>query len=174
MEGAARLPGSGHPNSGSTGQGDQSVQRVAYRAPGLIWEAAGKLLAYELDPLIAELAVIHEMRKAAKELRYSLEAFGDALEPGDSLIMSVTGLRDSSGEMHDAIVARDRARAFVDENHLRHAERDAIGAFAERQDRRAEQWRPTIGTHLAEVRGRRFRNALGRAVAGMGHIAMPP
>ncbi len=176
VKGAAWLLGSGHPHPGSAATGGRSVQRVAYRAPGLIWAAAGGVFAYELDLLAADPTLIHEMRKAAKGLRYTLEAFEDSLEPGASLIASVTALQDASGEMHDAIVARDRARAFVDATHLGRAPRDAIRAFAERQDRRAEQDRSTIATRLAVVQGRRFRDALGRPVssaAQRSHRACP-
>jgi CHAD domain-containing protein len=150
--------------------GRRSVERIAHRAPGLIWEAAGKVLAYDLDPLTADPSVIHEMRIAAKKLRYTLEAFEEALQPGPSLIASVTALQDAGGEMQDAIVARDRARAFADEDELRERQREAIRSFANLQDRRAEQCRPTVATCLARVRSRGFRDSLGRAVAGMGHI----
>jgi CHAD domain-containing protein len=149
---------------------DRTVHRIADRAPGLIWDAAGEVLSYDLDPLTADPATIHEMRITAKKLRYTLEAFKDALEPGPSLIASVTALQDAGGEMHDAIVARDRARAFADGEDLRDGQREAIRSFAQQQDRRAEQCRPRVATCLARLRSRDFRDALGRAVAGMGHV----
>jgi CHAD domain-containing protein len=170
VDGAERLLDgpTGEPHEAASRGG--TVERIADRAPGLIWGAAGKVFAYEVDPLIADPTVIHEMRITAKKLRYTLEAFEDALEPGPSLIATVTALQDAGGEMHDAIVARDRARAFADAEDLRDGQRDAIRAFAKQQDVRAEQCRPTVATCLARVRSRDFRDALGRAVAGMGHI----
>jgi len=120
--------------------------------------------------MTADPAVIHEMRIAAKKLRYTLEAFEEALEPGRSLIATVTALQDAGGEMHDAIVARDRARTFADEEDLRDRQRNAVKAFAELQGRRAEDCRSTVAAGFERIRGRRFRDALGRAVAGMGHI----
>ena len=164
VDGAEDLLGKGTAPSGPV------VERIAHRAPGLIWEAAGKVLAYELDPMTAEPAAVHELRIAAKKLRYTLEAFEKALEPGASLITSVTALQDAGGKMHDAIVARDRARAFADGESLNESERNAIRAFARQQDRQAEECRPTVASCLAVVRSRGFRDALGRAVAGMGHI----
>jgi CHAD domain-containing protein len=152
------------------GRGSALVERIAHRAPALIWEAAGKVLAYELDALTADPSAIHEMRIAAKKLRYTLEAFEEAIEPGSALIEEVTTLQDAGGEMHDAIVARDRARTTLDSVNLRRSERIAIEAFARLQDRRAEARRPDVARSLAAIRSRRFRDALGRAVAGMGHI----
>ena len=79
------------------------------------------------------------MRVAAKKLRYTLEAFQDALEPGAMLIQEVTALQDAGGELHDAIVARDRARETTKAaDDFAKAEQAAIEAFAEAQDRRAE------------------------------------
>ena len=49
---------------------------------------------------------VHQVRIATKKLRYTLEAFEDALAPGPSLITTVTALQDAGGEMHDAIAAR--------------------------------------------------------------------
>jgi CHAD domain-containing protein len=147
------------------------VHRVADRAPSLIWESFGQVLAYDLDPATADPAVIHEMRIAAKKLRYTLEAFEDALQPGTTLIEKATALQDAGGEMHDAIVARDRASSTIDLADLRRPERAAVEAFAATQDRRAEACRPVVARCLATIRSRAFRQAIGRAVAGMGHVS---
>lgn len=153
-----------------SGDGDQQV-RVAHRAPTLIWASFGEVLAYEIEPLTADPAAIHEMRIAAKKLRYTLEAFQDALEPGATLIQEVTALQDAGGEMHDAIVARDRARERTGGGDLGKAERAAIVAFAEAQDHRAEGCRPITARHLTAVRSRPFRDSLARALGRMGHVA---
>ena len=108
------------------------------------------------------------MRIAAKKLRYTLEAFEDALEPGAKLVTEVTALQDAAGEMHDAIVAADRGRSTIDAIDVRGRERTAVTAFARAQDRRAETRRPVIARCLASVRGRPFRESLGRAIAGIG------
>jgi len=162
------------PASHGTGAGDRierdEVERIATRGPGLMWSAFGRVLAFELDPATADPAVIHRMRIAAKKLRYTLEAFADALEPGATLIQEVTALQDAAGEMHDAIVAADRAGSDVKPRDLSAEEQSAIEAFAEAQRRRAEGLRPQIRTRLRTVRGRAFREALGRAVARMGHV----
>jgi CHAD domain-containing protein len=146
------------------------VHRIAHRAPALIWAAFGELLAHEADPLTADPTAIHEQRKIAKQLRYTLEAFEDALQPAAVLIEQVTALQDAGGDMHDAIVARDRARSAIETLDLRGREAAALEAFAKRQDRRADELRSKIARRLVTVRSRPFREALGRTVAGMGYV----
>jgi CHAD domain-containing protein len=138
----------------------------------LIWGAYGALLAFEIDPNTADPAVIHETRIAAKKLRYTLEAFEDALEPGARLIAEVTAVHDAGGEMHDAIVARDRSRSMLRERTVSGSQRAAVEAFAESRDRRAAACRPVVARSLATVRSRRFREALARAAASMGHVTI--
>jgi CHAD domain-containing protein len=146
------------------------VRRIAHRAPALIWAAFGELVAHEVNPMTSDPTAVHEQRKAAKQLRYTLEAFEDALQPGAVLIEQVTALQDAGGDMHDAIVGRDRARSTIDALRLNGREAAEIEAFARAQHRRAEELRPTVARCLAAVRSRTFRASLGRAVAGMGHI----
>ncbi len=150
---------------------DNQPGTIAARAPALIWEQFGELVAHDIDPAAADPDRIHEVRIAAKKLRYTLEAFEDALRPGTILIAQVTALQDAAGEMHDAIVARERARAILGQGHLRRRERSAIDEFATAQGQRAQGLRPAIARTLRTIRSRGFRNRLGRAVAGMGHIA---
>ena len=165
LAGAERLGKTADGGADGSGDGPEQQLRVAHRAPTLIWASFGEVLAYEIDPLTTDPASIHEMRIAAKKLRYTLEAFQDALEPGAMLIQEVTALQD-------AIVARDRARETTKAaDDLAKAEQAAIEAFAEAQDRRAESCRPTTARHLTTVRSRAFRESLARAIAGMGHVA---
>jgi len=149
--------------SGRTG----AVDRVGTRAPGLIWEAFGRVLAYEIEPATADPAAIHRMRIAAKKLRYTLEAFEAALPGAAGLIEQVTELQDAAGEMHDAIVAADRARSTIDLDALTDGQRAAIRAFADAQRRRAEGLRRSVGQKLRTVQGRAFRDALAKLVAEM-------
>ena len=150
--------------------GSEPVERISTRAPGVIWDAFGTLLSFDIAVRDADPAAIHRMRIAAKKLRYALEGFQDALEPGAALVAQVTALQDAAGEMHDAVVAADRARSTVRRAGLRRSRRAAIDAFADAQERRAEQLRPAIARHLAAVRSREFRASVSRAVAAMGHV----
>jgi CHAD domain-containing protein len=158
-------------DNGDTRDGHSPTARISGRAPALIWAAFGEVLAFEIDPNTAEPAVIHEMRIAAKKLRYTLEAFEEALEPGATLIEQVTAVHDAGGEMHDAIVARDRARDTIANEKLSDREEAAADGFAKSQDRRAESLRPIVARSLSTVRSRGFRLSLGRAVAAMGHVS---
>src|SRR5262245_13422529 len=146
------------------------TDRVATQAPALIWDVFGVVLSHELDPRTADPTSIHQLRKAAKKLRYTLEAFEDALEPGATLIDEVTALQDAAGSMHDGIVAADRARMTVRDADVTRRERRAIHAFAEARLQRSERLRPDIAKRLRTIRSRAFRTSLGRAVAGMGHV----
>lgn len=147
------------------------IDRIATKAPGLIWASFGAVLAYRIDPKTADPADIHRLRIAAKKLRYTLEAFEDALEPGKRLIDDVTALQDAAGSMHDAIVAADRAHSTVKRDTLTEPQRRAVDAFAEARRQEAEQLRPTIARRLRTVRSRSFRESLGHATAGVGHVS---
>jgi CHAD domain-containing protein len=150
---------------------DDGEARVVTRAPGRIWDAFGAVLAHDVDPDTADPAAIHQLRIAAKKLRYTLEAFQDALEPSAGLIEQVTELQDAAGSMHDGIVAAERARATAEPLKLTKPQREAIDTYADGQLHDAERLRPAIARSLQAVRSRRFRESLGRSVAGMGHVA---
>ena len=155
--------------NGDPGAGAET-ERVATQAPGRIWDAFGAVLAYQVDPKTADPDVIHQLRIAAKKLRYTLEAFQDALDPGASLIADVTALQDAAGSMHDGIVAAQRARSTVAPLRLTKRQRAAVEAYADGQVQAAEGLRPAVARSLRRVRSRAFRESLGRAVAGMGHV----
>ena len=71
---------------------------VGHRAPAVIWGAFGDLLDHRVRPEIADPATIHRMRLAAKKLRYTLEAFEDALGGGFAQrIEQVTAVQEFRG-----------------------------------------------------------------------------
>ena len=143
---------------------DRPIVRVAYRAPALIWAALGDLLSHEVNPNTDKATVIHQLRIVAKKLRYTIEAMGDAMRGGPALIERVTALQDAAGEMHDAIVAAQRARSFLDAHDPGGDATRVIGEFADAQDRRAEGLRPTITRALEDVRSADFRQAVVRSL----------
>jgi CHAD domain-containing protein len=172
LKGTKRLLAADADSSNDGPGANVEIERVATEAPGLIWDAFGTVLGYEIDPKTADPAAIHQLRIAAKKLRYTLEAFEDALAQDANLIEDVTALQDAAGSMHDAIVAGQRARETVPPNELSKRERKAIDAYADGQARQAEQLRPTIARRLRTIRSRGFRESLGRALAGMGHVSV--
>lgn len=147
-------------------------RRVGLVAPGLIWQAYGRVLAFDLDPTTADPGAVHEMRISAKKFRYTLEAFEDALTRAGPLIEALTGVQDAAGEMHDAIVARDRAHAFMDSHKVAGRDGQAIDRFVAAQERRAGAGRRTTARSLRMIRGRTFRLSLGRAVVAMNSKAV--
>jgi CHAD domain-containing protein len=142
--------------------------RVRDRAPAKIWEALGPLLAFDLGPGAPDPLAIHRMRIAAKGLRYTLEAFEDAIG-GDvaARIAAVTALQDAAGKSHDAGVAATRAEAIVRTAHgVTPRERKAIQTYVARRRRDAR----SVGEsrrRLAAVKRRAFRNAVSRRLVVM-------
>ena len=142
------------------------MSRVADLAPAHIRAAAQVVLASEIDPLTADPTQIHELRIAAKELRYTLELFDLGSRPSAASIDEVTALQDAAGDMHDAIVAGERARTFLEsQSHLSAAERAGINRFAQIEDRRAEDLRHAVNRRLGIVRGTAFRHSVNEAIA---------
>jgi CHAD domain-containing protein len=139
---------------------------VRNRMPSQVWDAYQAVWAFGDGVPMADLATLHELRIAAKWLRYTLEFIREPLDPeATALIRPVVGLQDDLGTQHDWHVAAERARAFADATHPTGGEAkavarliDALGAGVER--RRivlARSWQPLVAT--------RYRRALGRAVA---------
>ena len=179
LERAARLAEDARSSAaGGQAPGDdkEPTQRVAHRAPSTIWKSFGEVLAYDLDARTADPDDIHQMRIAAKGLRYTLEAFEDSVGRGlKTLIEEVTALQDAAGEMHDAIVAAQRARELIERDGLQGADLEAIERFATEQDERAAALRPEIHRRFETVRSPPFRRSLGNAVVALaGKGVRPP
>ncbi len=137
-------------------------------APSRIWAAYEQVRAYEPVLRWADVETLHELRIAAKWLRYSLEFVREPLGPDvDVLVPRVTALQDHLGWLHDADVAAGRARAFLVEHAgaLSTAESAAIGRYLVSRERELERLRRTVGPAWRGVAGLAFRRRLGRAVA---------
>jgi CHAD domain-containing protein len=148
----------------------RSAAQVRARMPSKAWAAYGEVRAFE-DRLLVEggpdLGVLHQLRIAAKWLRYTLEF---AREPvGDAatlLIEPVIGLQDHLGDQHDLHVTATLAREFLrgagglSRGEATHAER-----FAADLERRAEALGGSFPRAWAGVGSTRYRARLGRAMA---------
>jgi CHAD domain-containing protein len=150
--------------------GPVQAHRVRDTAPSAIWAAYQQVRAYEPVLRWADIETLHELRIAAKWLRYSLEFVREALGPESApLIARVTALQDHLGMMHDADVAASMARAFLvaHAGDLSTQESAAIGRYLVSCEREVTRLRRSIAVPWRGVAGIGFRRGLGRVVAGL-------
>jgi CHAD domain-containing protein len=140
---------------------------VRTRAPSVTWEAYGTVRAFEAVAGEADVDTLHELRIAAKWLRYTLEFVREPLEPAATeLIRRVVVLQDHLGDIHDVHAAAALARGMAGStDDLRSASRTAIERFASAQDARVERLRRRSGPAWRGVADPEFRRSLGRALA---------
>jgi CHAD domain-containing protein len=150
--------------------GPVEPHRVRDRMPSRIWAAYENLRAYEAVMRWADVTTLHELRIAAKWLRYTLEFVREALgRDAGPLIEKVVALQDHLGWLHDADVAAGLARQFLVEHagDLSEAESAAIGRYLVDRERELARLRRTVGPPWRGVASLSFRRALGRVVAGL-------
>ena len=147
-----------------------SPHRVRDTAGSRIWLAYEQVRAYESVLRWADIETVHQLRIAAKWLRYTLEFFREALGPEvDLLIPRVVALQDHLGWLHDADVAIALTRQFLVANAgtLSREESHAIGSYLAGNERELARLRRTMGAAWRGVSGIRFRRLLGRAVSAL-------
>ena len=150
--------------------GPVDPHRVRDTMPSRIWAAYETLRAYEPVMRWADVATLHDLRIAAKWLRYTLEFVREALgRDAGPVIEKVVALQDHLGWLHDADVAANLARAFLVEHAgtLSEAESAAIGRYLVDRERELARLRRTVGPPWRGVASLAFRRALGRVVAGL-------
>ena len=111
------------------------------------WTAYETVWSFDSALPQADVATLHELRIAAKWLRYTLEFVREPIEPGATeLIRRVVVLQDNLGDIHDFHASAALAQAFAaDRTDLRAAQRTAIERFAISQDARVERFRSGSG-----------------------------
>jgi CHAD domain-containing protein len=150
--------------------GPVQPHRVRDTAPSRIWAAYEGVRGYEAVLRWADVETLHDLRIAAKWLRYALEFVREALgDDAGPLITRVTALQDHLGYMHDADVTASMARTFLVEHagDLSGLESSAIGRYLVDREREVARLRRTIGPTWRGVAGLPFRRSLGRVVAGL-------
>jgi len=150
--------------------GPTEPHRVRDTAASRILASYEHVRAYEPVLRWADVETLHELRIAAKWLRYSLEFVREALgSDADQLIARVTALQDHLGLMHDADVAAHLARDFLVDRagDLSDAESAAIGRYLVNREREVNRLRRGVGAPWRGVSGVSFRRGLGRALAGL-------
>jgi CHAD domain-containing protein len=147
-----------------------SPHRVRDTAGSRIWLAYEQVRAYESVLRWADTETVHQLRIAAKWLRYTLEFFRETLGPEVGvLIPRVVALQDHLGGLHDADVAIALTRQFLVANagSLSREETQAIGTYLAGSERELARLRRTMGVPWRGVSGSSFRRLMGRAVSGL-------
>jgi len=155
---------------GAAGVLPTAPHRIRDTAASRIWAAYEVVRAYEPTLRWADVPTLHELRIAAKWLRYTMEFVRECLGPDAApLIAKVTALQDHLGLMHDADVAASMSRAFLVEHagRLSETETAAIGRYLVDREREVTRLRRTVGPAWRGVAGVSFRRGLGRAVAAL-------
>jgi CHAD domain-containing protein/adenylate cyclase class IV len=150
--------------------GPTDPHRVRDTMPSRVWGAYEGVRAYEPVMRWADVATLHDLRIAAKWLRYTLEFVREALgRDAGPVIEKVVALQDHLGWLHDADVAAGLARAFLVEHagDLTETESAAIGRYLVDRERQLAKLRRTVGVPWRGVSSLAFRRSLGRLVAGL-------
>ena len=155
---------------GSVPVSPTAPHRIRDTAASRIWTAYEQVRAYEPVLRWSDVSTLHELRIAAKWLRYTLEFVRECLGPeATALIDRVTALQDHLGLLHDADVAASMTRAFLVERagRLSEAETGAIGRYLVDREREVSRLRRSVGGPWRGVGGLTFRRNLGRAVSSL-------
>jgi CHAD domain-containing protein len=150
--------------------GPVEPHRVRDTMPSRIWAAYEGVRAYEPVMRWADVTTLHDLRIAAKWLRYTLEFVREALGAESApVIERVVALQDHLGWLHDADVAAGLARGFLVEHagDLSEEESAAIGRYLVDRERELARLRRTVGPAWRGVSSLGFRRAVGRLVAGL-------
>ncbi len=144
--------------------------RVRDRMPSRIWAAYEQVRGYEPVLRWADVETLHDLRIAAKWLRYTIEFVREPLGPeAASLIERVVALQDHLGLLHDADVAAALARSYLVEHagELTDNETAAIGRYLVDRERELARLRRSVGPTWRRVAGLTYRRALGRVIASL-------
>ena len=153
---------------GARAQAPTEPGRIRDTAPARIWAAFARVRGYDTVLRWADVPTLHELRIAAKWLRYTLEFHAETLgSEAGWLVGRVTALQDHLGLMHDADVSAELVRAFLEEHAatLPDGERSAIGRYLVDREAEVERLRQGVGAPWRGVAGLTFRRRLGRIVA---------
>jgi CHAD domain-containing protein len=114
---------------------------------------------------------VHDLRKAAKRLRYLLECFASLLDdaPRKAFVRRLKTFQDNLGEHHDAAIRVEALRAISHELHVRGASPEtmlAIGQLIAQVDQRRSATRFEFAEHFAAYDTKATQRDLDAALAG--------
>lgn len=146
-------------------------QRVADSAASLVWSAYEQVRSAE--PVMAGAGrpqpapeELHALRIAARQFRYTIEAFRDVLDESATtlLLERLVRLQDALGELNDADVGAREVRAWLSEQTSPPA---AVETYLAQLVQDVERGAHAVAPAIAGVVGPPFRRLLGRAVAAV-------
>jgi CHAD domain-containing protein len=144
---------------------------VQHTLPGKLWEQYALVRAFESILPWADVPLLHTLRIEAKRLRYALEFFREVLPANaNACIQTVVALQDHLGELNDADVALARVRAFLvlgAQTQLAPEAMQAASRYLAAQQTRLQQLRRTVGRPWRKIVGKRFKQILAKATAGL-------
>jgi CHAD domain-containing protein len=151
------------PGAAATGFGRST--RVADAAASLVWAAYERVRAAQ-PPLRgrADPAQLHQVRIAARQFRYTVEAYRDLLDPRATpvLMERLIRLQDLIGELNDADVAAHETNAWL----ATHPDAPpAVAAYWAELEQVVDRLSRSVAPAARGVVGITFRRLLGRAVA---------
>lgn len=135
-----------------------------------LWLAYERVRAYESVLRWADVPTLHQLRIAAKRLRYTLEFLRETLAPeAATLIARIVVLQDHLGALNDADVAATLTRSFLVSHagDLDDAETLVIGRYLTSREQEVARLRRTVGGPWRGVAGLSFRRGLGRVTAAL-------
>lgn len=150
--------------------GPVEPHRVRDTMPSRIWAAYETLRGYEPVMRWADITTLHDLRIAAKWLRYTLEFVREAMGPETTdLVEQVVALQDHLGWLHDADVAAGLARAFLTAHtgSITDVEAGAIGRYLADRERELTRLRKGVGVPWQPLVDAPFRLMLGRVTASL-------
>jgi CHAD domain-containing protein len=153
------------PGAAATGFGRST--RVADAAASLVWAAYERVRAAQ-PPLRgrADPAQLHEVRIAARQFRYTVEAYRDLLDPRatPALMERLVRLQDLIGALNDADVAANETHTWLAD----HPDAPpAVAAYWAELEQVVARLSRAVAPAARGVVGITFRRLLGRAVAAI-------
>ena len=145
-------------------------RHVRDTAGSRIWLAYEQVRGYEPVLRWADVETLHELRIAAKWLRYTMEFFREGLGiEAEQLVARVVALQDHLGWLHDADVSIALTRQFLVERSsmLTEPQADAISDYLRSRERELERLRRSVAVPWRGVSGIAFRRLMGRAVSAL-------
>jgi CHAD domain-containing protein len=114
----------------------------------------------------ADLATLHELRIAAKWLRYTLEFVRGPLDPeATALIRPVVALQDHLGDQHDQHVAAQRAREWAGSTIMADREVRSVGKLVTALEAGVGRLGASLDAAWQPLVAPGYRRRLGRAIA---------